>query len=268
MEVREVENRKYAAANRLAKRRRKKIRVAVLLCSVFVLIIAILAVLSATVFFPISSISVTESTLYENSEIIEASGIKIGDKLLGISEKRVRNSVTVKLPYIKNIELKRNLFDNVEIVVSETTDSYCYFFENKYYTADADNKILAVFDEKPQGITELFVGDISGLSVGYTLDIGQENLKLVHDIHAILERSNIKITSLNISDLGAITAVVEGRFSVNFGTVQDIESKTEHLRAMITKIDAENGKEVTGKINLSVWKSDKREGYFEATSIF
>lgn len=268
MEVREVENRKYAAANRLAKRRRKKIRVAVLLCSVFVLIIAVLAILSVTVFFPISSISVSENTLYDNSEIIEASQIKIGDKLFGISEKRVRNSVTVNLPYIKNIELKRNLFDNVEIIVEETNDAFCYKYENRYYTADIDNKILAVFDEKPQGITELLIGETKPLNIGYVLDIGEENLELVHNMYNILNRSNIKITSLNISDLGAITAVVEDRFAVNFGTIQDIESKTEHLRAMITKIDAENGKEVTGKINLSVWKSDKREGYFEATSNF
>lgn len=268
MDVREVENRKYAAANRLAKRRRKKIRVAVLLCSVFVIILCALAILSATVFFPISSVTVSGSSLYENKAVIEASGIKIGDKLFGISERRVRNEVTVKLPYIKNIELKRNLFDNIDIVVSETTDVYCYFQNGKYYTADIDNKILAGFDEKPQGITEVIVGEIPAVNIGYILEIGEDNLELATKIYNILDNYDIKIDSLDISDTGTLTATVESRFSVNFGTVQDIESKTEHLRAMIQNINQKSGNDVTGKIDLSAWTNSKREGYFVATSNF
>lgn len=268
MDVREVENRKYAAANRLAKRRRRRIRVAVLLCSIFVLLICVIAVLSATVFFPISSVTVSGNSLYENGTVIEASGIKVGDKLFGISERRVRNEVTVKLPYIKNIELKRNLFDNVDIQVSETNDVYCYLQNGKFYTADLDNKILAAFDEKPQGITEVIVGQIPSVNIGYTLEIGEENLELVTKIRKILDNYDIKIDSLDISDTSSLTAVVEGRFSVNFGTVLDIESKTEHLRAMIQNINEKSGKDATGKIDLSVWTNTKREGYFEATSNF
>ena len=268
MQVREVENRKNSAAIKLARRRRKRIRVAVLLCSVIVLLATIIGVLSATVFFPIKNISVSGSTLYENSEIIDASDIKSGDKLFGISEKKVRNLVTVELPYIKNVELKRNLFDEVEIVVTETVDVYCYLYNGKYYTADFDNKILAIFEEKPQGITEIKVENLPVIEIGRILNIGEENFDLARNIHSILSGSNVKIDRLDISDISAITAIVEGRFSVNFGTIQDIESKTEHLRAMIEKIDSENGKDVTGKINLSVWKSDKREGYFEATANF
>lgn len=268
MEVREVENRKYAAANRLAKRRRRKIRVAVLLSSFLILVLCVLAVLCVTVFFPISSINVSGNTLYENSQIVENSGVEIGDKLFGISEKKVRNNLTVKLPYIKNIELKRKLFESVEIVISETNDVYCYNQNGKYYTADADNKILAVFDEKPQGITEIIKTDLPVANIGYMLDIGAENLELVGRIHSILARADFKIDSLNISDTSAITAKVEGRFSVNFGTLQDIENKTEHLRGMITSINTGSGTDATGKINLSVWTSEKREGYFEATSNF
>ncbi len=268
MEVKEVENRKYAAANRLAKRRRKKIRVAVLLSSFLLLVLCVLAVLCVTVFFPISSVTVAGNTLYESEKIIGASNIEIGDKLFGISEQKVRNAVTVQLPYIKNIELKRNLFDNVEIVVTETTDVYCYFQNGKYYTADADNKILAAFDEKPQGITEIIRADLPQINIGYTLDIGAENLELAGKIHTILDRADFTIDSLDISDISAITAKVEGRFSVNFGTLQDIENKTEHLRAMISGINEKSGADATGKINLSVWTSEKREGYFEATSNF
>lgn len=268
MEVREVENRKYAAANKLARRRRRKIRVAVLLCSIFVLIMCVLAILCTTVFFPISSISVSGNTLYESEKIIEASGVKIGDKLFGISERKVNRILTVNLPYIKKIEIKRNLFDNVDIKVTETNDAFCYLQNGKYYTADLDNKILASFGEKPQGIAEIQIENLPEIKIGYTLDIGADSLNLAGKIHSILSRADIGIDSLNLNDTSAITANVEGRFSVNFGTVQDIENKTEHLRAMISSIDAQNGNDATGKIDLSVWTSEKREGYFEETGNF
>ncbi len=268
MQVNEVQNRKYAAAERLAKRRRRRRRVAVLLFSFLILIIAALWILSVTVFFPISSVSASGNTLYDTETVISTSGIKVGDKLFGVSEKKVRNKLTVDLPYIKTVELKRNLFDNIEIVVTETSDSFCYLQNGVYYTADSDNKILKSFENKPEKIAEIIVGEIPQIEMGHILDIGEQNLELANSVNEILSRADIVIDSLDISDTSAITARIEGRFSVNFGTMQDIESKTEHLRAMIKEISANNGEEATGKINLSVWTSKKREGYFEPTKNF
>ncbi len=268
MQVKDVQNRKYAAAERLAKRRRRRRRVAVLLFSFLLLTIAVLWILSVTVFFPISSVSTSGNTLYDTESVISASGINVGDKLFGVSEKKVRTKLTEDLPYIKSVELKRNLFDNIEIVVTETSDAFCYSQNGVYYTADTDNKILKSFENKPERIAEIIVGEIPQIEIGHILDIGEENLELANSVHKILTRANIVIDSLDISNTSAITAKIEGKFSVNFGTMQDIESKTEHLRAMIKEIIANNGEDATGKIDLSVWTSKKREGYFEPSKNF
>lgn len=268
MEVKEAENRKYAAAKRLAMRRRKKIRTAVLLISAFVLVAVVLIILSYTVLFPISNITVNGNTLYGADKITEISGVEPGDKLFAVSEKQVRENLTVKLPYIKSVKIKRVLFSAIEITVSETSDAYCYCLNGKYFTADTDNKALAVFDSKPQGITEVTVAELSEINLGYIIDIGEENLKTVNEIYKILTDVNMKIDSLDISNASAVNATVEGRFSVNFGTMQDIDRKTEHLRAMIENINLKNGSTATGKINLSVWSTEKREGYFEQTENF
>lgn len=268
MEVKETENRKYAAANRLAKRRRKKIRLAITLISLGVIILGVLAILSCTVFFPISTVSVSGGTIYENSRVIDASGIEIGDKLFGISEREVRENLTTKLPYIKNIQLKRNLFDSVEIIVTETSDKYCYMQNGQFYTADIDNKALAAFDVKPQGTTEIYPPKLPKIELGYKIDIGDDSIDLINQICNILDNADIVVDSLNIENTSSITAIVEGRFNVNFGTVQDIENKTEHLRSMIPLIFEEHGENVTGKINLSVWTSENRKIPFVKTEKF
>lgn len=268
MEVKETNSRKYAAAARLAKRRRKKMRVAVLLASFLVLLLCVLALLSCTVFFPISSVSVSGSSFYSNDQVINASQISAGDKLFGISENRTERILTTTLPYIKTVELKRNLFDSVELIITETSDAFCYNYGGKFYTADIDNKALAVFEVKPQGVAEITVAELPEIIPGYYIDIGKDSLALINKVYGILTGAEMKIDSLNISNSSAITAKVEGKFSVNFGTIENIESKTEHLRAMIAEINLKNGTETSGKINLSAWTSEKREGYFEETANF
>lgn len=268
MEVKEIENRKYAAAERLAKRRRKKIRLAITLISLGIIILGVLAVLSCTVFFPISSVKVSGGEIYEDSHVVEASGIELGDKLFGISERKVRENLTTKLPYIKNIQLKRKLFDSVEIVVTETSDKYCYMQNGKFYTADIDNKALAEFEAQPEGITAVYPEKLPKIELGYKIDIGNESIDLINQICTILNNANIAVDSINVENTASITAIVEGRFNVNFGTVKDIENKTEHLRSMIPLIFEEHGEEVTGKINLSVWTSENRKIPFVKTEKF
>jgi hypothetical protein len=53
--------------------------------------------------------------------------------------------------------------------------------------------------------------------------------------------------------------MVNSRYEVNFGTIQNIEQKTEHLRAMIPLIISKNGEDATGSIDLSAWTSDNRQ---------
>ncbi|MBR3960953.1 MAG: FtsQ-type POTRA domain-containing protein [Clostridia bacterium] len=259
MEVKESVNKKYAAADRQARRRRKKAKIIALLCSITVLVLGVLLILSCTVFFPINKISVKNNTVYSADMITDFSGIEIGDKLFGISENKVKSELTTSLPYIKTIKLKRVPFDAVEIIVTETSDVYCYNQSGKYYTSDSDNKVLASFDTKPQGITEIIVGNLPQIYTGYKLDIGEENLLLINEICGLLTNANIKVDTLNISSISEITAMVNSRYEVNFGTIQNIEQKTEHLRAMIPLIISKNGEDATGSIDLSAWTSDNRQ---------
>ncbi len=259
MEVKESSNRKYAAADRLARRRRKKVKIIALLSSITVLVIGVLLILSCTVFFPIGKISVKNNTVYSAESVIEFSEVKLGDKLFGVSEKRIRSILTTALPYIKNVELKRVPFDTLEIIVEETSDSYCYYQNGKYYTTDTDNKVLAFFDTKPQGITEILVGDMPQIYTGYFLDIGKENLLLINEICDILAKAGISVDELDISSASQITAIVNSKYEVNFGTMQNIEQKTEHLRAMIPLIVSKNGVDAIGSIDLSTWTSDNRQ---------
>lgn len=265
MEVKENLNRKYAAADRLARRRRRKIKIAGLLSCITVLVIGVLLLLSCTVFFPIKQIKVSGNTIYNYETVTAMADVEIGDKLFGVSQKRVNTKLTTELPYIKSVELKRISFNTLEIVVTETGDEYCYYQNGKYYTADKDNKILSSFVSKPQGITEITVGSIPAIYIGYTLDIGAENFDLVNEICGTLKNAKLTVNALDITSHSEISALVEDRLEVNFGTMQNIEPKVEHLKSMVPIITANYGEEVCGKIDLSVWTSENRQIPFVRT---
>ena len=137
-----------------------------------------------------------------------------------------------------------------------------------FYTADYDNKALSAFEVKPEGVTEIYPPKLPEIKVGYVIDIGEEASEIIKKICQTLDEAEIKVDSINFETNSSINAVVEGRFNVNFGTMQDIENKAEHLRSMIPLIFEEHGSDVTGKINLSVWTSDNRKIPFVKTEKF
>lgn len=268
MEFKEIDNKKSNTVKIKAKRRRKKMRVAAVLLAILVLIVCVMWVLCCTVFFPIKTIAVKGNSVYTSEQIISASGVTVGSKLFGISENGVEKAVTTTLPYVKTLQIKRNLFDSIEVNVTETYDVYCFNNDGVFYTADADYKALKEFSQKPNGVTEIILTKQPEIKLGHIIEIEKNPEDLIKQIMKIFNYSNLKIDYLNISNASSITAGIENRFSVNLGNVENINGKIEHLCAMIKEINIKNGTESTGKIDLSVWTSQKREVYFKETANF
>lgn len=84
-----------------------------------VLLVAAAVVLACVVFFRVNSVEVSGNVRYTAEEIIEASGIGMGDNLVGLSRSRVSAAICTKLPYVENVTIKKVLPDGVALKVSE-----------------------------------------------------------------------------------------------------------------------------------------------------
>lgn len=79
-----------------------------------------MAVLVAcVVFFRVNNIEVTGNQRYTAEEIIEASGIKIGDNLVTLKKGRVASIIRTQLPYVEGVAIRRVLPDGVVLSVTE-----------------------------------------------------------------------------------------------------------------------------------------------------
>ena len=249
------------------KRRRAKARTAVLTLFVILTLVIIFAVLLRTVLFPIESVKVSGNITVTSAQILDAAGVSVGDKLFSISESALNKKLTVKYPYIKKVDLQYPSLKELRINITETEDVFCYNYENSFFTADADNKILSKHTEQPENTTLILPKTKINPACGYVLSLKNDELDTVKDIYDYLDREEIKINSIDISNSSFITLKIKDRFIVSLGSLTDLQGKLEHLRGMLPQIDAKNGSDLTGEIDLSAWSSTKREGFFKPKTL-
>lgn len=249
------------------KRRRAKARAAVLTCFVILILVIVAAILLRTVLFPIDTISVSGNETITSAQIIDGAGIIKGDKLFSISESKINKILTVKYPYIKKVDLKYPSFNELRLEISETVDVFCYETDKGYFTADADNKILSKNVIKPENLVLLTVKSKINPECGYLLKLQDNEFEDISKIYNYLTREDIVVNAINVKDVNFITLKIQNRFEVSFGALTDFEGKLEHLRGMLPQIDAKNGSDITGEIDLSSWSATKREGFFKPKTL-
>ncbi len=247
------------------KRRRARARAALITVLILLLLVTVCTVLLKTVLFPISSISVEGNVKVLSEDIVDSSGIAVGDRLFSVSSSRLNKTLTVKHPYIKNVKIKYPSFEEIKIVVTETEDVFCYQKGAKYYVTDIDNKVLRESSEKPEDLAFIKTKTEIEAEIGY--QTSTEEFDTVLNIYNFLIKKNIKLNEIDIGNISFIRLKVNDRFIVNIGSITDLDGKLEHLSAMLPEIDAKNGADITGEVDLSSWSNSKREGFFKPKNV-
>ena len=263
--IRERERQEAAkrAAERKRKRRRRR-RIKIFLSFLFITVIT-LGILSLTVFFKIEGITVKNNSIYESGEIISLSGVETGDNLFALNSSKIEGRLTKALPFIKSVELKRQLPSTLNIVITETKEEVCYYKEGIYYTADRQGKVLMEYSEQPLDLTFIQTSEeIDVFSTGEYIEYSTAQEKDLIDKHfELADYYGYTLNSVDVRDVYNTTIKIDNRFIVEFGTYTYIELKAAHLNAMIKQMDAQN----TGIIDLKAWTPEKNEAFFSKRSI-
>ncbi len=262
MELREVK--KVDKKQIIEQKRRRAKKRAVVFAVIFLLVaIIVLGVLSQAVLFPIKNISVSGNTLYTSDMILTQANISENDKLFGIFEKSVNNKLSKRLPYIKNVKIKRVLPDSLSVIVTETAPAYRLNISGNGYLLDRDYKVLEQTSREAENITEIYLESKLLPKVGEYLTTDMREIELVKEVLSILDGYGIEIKKLSITGYDKIAFSIADRFEVDIGTSENLSGKIAHLKGMLAEIDIKNGTECSGNIDLSAWSDSKREGFFD-----
>lgn len=84
-----------------------------------VLLAAAAVIVACVVFFRVNEVEVEGNGRYTAEEVVEASGIKTGDNLVGLSKSQVASRIRTRLPYVEAVTVRRKFPDGVELTVRE-----------------------------------------------------------------------------------------------------------------------------------------------------
>jgi len=112
------QNRKSSQSRRRRRRARRggTPTVLVLLC----VLVAMVAIITAmTIFFKVQSFTLTGQTRYSKEELVEATGIQLGDNLILFDKFGAIDRIFDACPYLDTVQMRRRYPDEIEIIVTE-----------------------------------------------------------------------------------------------------------------------------------------------------
>ncbi len=220
----------------------------------FVLIVTAVVLFVRSSLFIVDNINVTGNKKYQANEIILRSGLVTGQnvfKMLGEKPKNLltlrfgdrEEAVSMSMPYISSISIRPSLPKSIKIKVTERTP-FCIL----------DNKGTSLLIDKQGYALEVLTNQNEIKKyfkiIGNSLDsfkLGQEvkfkNKDTLDDLmgfcNALTKNDKDtkpklypKLTAVNMSDPGAVTAVFENRVTVKFGDMDDLDYKIGFFRKL------------------------------------
>ena len=235
------------------RRRRRDAGGGVLLPILLCVVLTPLAVLIAiTVFFRISTITVTGDVGYSDSAIIKASGINIGDNMFRFNKFESIDGIFEVMPYIDEISIRRHLPDDVEIIVTKCTAVATLQYEGEWYLIDSKGKLLenkGIF--QPQNYPVITGVELKTPKVGkYVEIIDKEKEKPLFLVLNTAINSDILqyIDYIDVSRVYNIKFIYKQRFTVNIGDSEQIEKK---IRFMLLMAEEKLASDAVGIIDVS-----------------
>lgn len=126
------------------RKRRKRLSAYMVYYIIFgILAVVILTVLSTTVLFNLSKYRITGDTVYTEQQIIDASGVKVGDNLILMDAGAVKDRLIAALPYVDKVEVSRNIFTcALEIKLNPATAVANVKKNDRYYLVSENGRIM------------------------------------------------------------------------------------------------------------------------------
>lgn len=231
------------------KRNRRKVFYVVLLVAVSVIFLAV----CIAVFLNVKTINVNGIEKYSYEEILEYVPIEEGDNIFSFESDVIEENIKRSLPYVGEVEIKRDFPTTVEINIIEKKPYYAAELAGDTYLISSDLKVLDKIDDMSASDTELTVLSLNSVKsciVGTEMQfVDERTLDALNDLYSTFESECIesKIKSVNIKSRFDIYINYEGRFDVYLGDTDNIEIKTRFLVGIIDELEPD----AKGKIDVS-----------------
>ena len=226
-----------------------------------VLITAVAILLAMSVFFKISRIDVAGAESYSAEEIIDASGIEIGENLFFVDRFGAASHIFAELPYIDNVTVTRQLPNHSLITVTESKAVACVDCEGERFAVNHNGKVISAVDEnEAEALIRVTGIELKKPEPGGQLAADKADAGKLETLIALMQEMSARsiiedVQDIDLSDAMNPSFTYLDRFTVRIGENENIGYK---LGMLMSAVEQLNDYE-SGTIDLSV---DDKRAYF------
>lgn len=224
-----------------------------LFAPISILLVVVAIVFGMGVFFRVQEIEVRGSVSYTDDEVIEASGIGIGDNLFFINRISASSRIFSRLPFVEEAGIERVLPNKLIITVDESFALAYVNWEGQKWMMTGNCKMLGTgsdadveglihvlnvtpVDPKAGEIMTVDVSESLKLSYLQTLLHGMQQTEMIPDV-ADLDMGNPANPTFRYLD----------RFTVKMGGNDNTDYKLRMLLSAVAQMESD----ITGTVDLS-----------------
>lgn len=217
--------------SRKEKKRRRKLRKRYVLFAMLGVVLFCFLV-SRTPLFAISEISVKDNVMFTDGEIIDASGMSVGDNIFKMSKGKIRRTIMQNNPYVVSVKVDRKLPDLLTITVEENDPVLALPCGEEYLILDKDGLVV---ESRDSWLTATLVTgiEVRSYSIGEAPDVSdKQSLKLILRMVNDVNEAGVYFRQVDMPSALAIQAYVTETLSC-YGNAEDIRENIEGLKALL-----------------------------------
>ena len=240
--------------NNTARRRKKRRRGRRVYKVITALIIVIALVLAVNFLFRVNTIEVNGVSHHTAQEVIDASGIKMGQCLYLVNKFKVVDNLAASLTYVEDIDIYRRLPDTIVIDITERTPSAMVKCGADYWVLDENCRVLDKVRSLEEISSTTTVIGIEALSAspGSVIEVSSEEKTALAQLTAVLKGLQVEdmvgaFTTIDVTDPYNVVCMYDGdRIKVIFGDCTDMAYRVRFFRAIVN----ERSSDETGSIDI------------------
>lgn len=199
-------------------------------------------VMAMSIFFRVTHIEVEGNQDYTDEQIVEATGIDVGDNLFFLNRIGAVSRMMARLPYLQEVTIARVLPNKIVITVKESNAIATVSSETGKWMIDRECKLMTAISESEAlglvnvtGITAVLPG------VGNPIQVESGDEGKIEYLSEILYEIEVRglqpmISELDMSDESCPKFVYDGRFDVKLGPQGDTIHKFGMLLSAVSQL--------------------------------
>ncbi|MDD3692939.1 MAG: FtsQ-type POTRA domain-containing protein [Oscillospiraceae bacterium] len=267
------------------RRRINRMRVALLLFSMVVMISVVVgAVLlvssqgsqnstqsdSRNAMFGIKNITVEGNTRYTDDQIIKAGDIHIGQSLFLINKRNIAENILKAYPYVDKVTVSNPSFSSIKISIEEVQPVGIISNKSGWLIVGANGKGLEQLSSSSLRLADyrrIKCTKQKGSGVA-RLTLDNRTLAAVNAIVTAADSSTLDaIKEIDVTDLTDIKLNWKDKINIKLGSDMSLEPKLNYARKTLDRVLSSHGSDASGQIDLSMYSETSPKAVFTPSDL-